>query len=105
MQPKSGITSIEVRFEELSIDGDVVIDCRTAEEFEIAHLKDALNIPLQHLSVLQDSFPCDKDDTFYVYCRTGNRSCTFVTYLRSVGYSNCQSIAGGFELWGTPEAC
>ena len=74
-------------------------------EFEIAHLEGAINIPLQHLSLLQDSFPCKKDDVFYVYCRTGNRSCTFVTYLRSIGYSNCQSIAGGFELWGAPPSC
>jgi rhodanese-related sulfurtransferase len=105
MQPNTGSTSIEVPFNELSINGDIVIDCRSITEFEIAHLQDAINIPLQHLSLLQDSFPCKKDDVFYVYCRTGNRSCTFVTYLRSIGYSNCQSIAGGFELWGTPPSC
>jgi rhodanese-related sulfurtransferase len=106
MQSKTGNKPIEIAFADLQKDGSSsIIDCRSAEEFDQAHLKHAINIPLQHLSICQDEFPCEKDDEFYVYCRTGNRSLTFVTYLRSIGYSNCQSISAGFESWGDSSGC
>jgi rhodanese-related sulfurtransferase len=106
MQPQTGNKPLEIEFANLQTDSTtVIIDCRAVEEFEQAHLEHAINIPLQHLSIRQETFPCNKDDTFYVYCRTGNRSSTFVTYLRSIGYPNCQSIAAGFESWGDSSAC
>jgi len=106
MPSKTGRKPIEIAFADLHTDGSSpIIDCRSVEEYEKAHLKHAINIPLQHLSIRQDEFPCGKNDEFYVYCRTGNRSSTFVTYLRSIGYSNCQSIAAGFESWGDASRC
>ena len=106
MQSKTGSKPIEIAFNDVQTDGSCsIIDCRSAEEFESAHLEHAINIPLQHLSFQKDAFPCGKDDEFYVYCRTGNRSLTFVTYLRSIGYVNCQSILAGFESWGDSSGC
>jgi rhodanese-related sulfurtransferase len=106
MQSKTGSKPIEIAFADLHANGtSPIIDCRSVEEYEKAHLEDAINIPLQHLSIRQDEIPCEKDAEFYVYCRTGNRSSTFVTYLRSIGYSNCQSIAAGFESWGDSSGC
>ncbi len=95
--------SIEIDYCDLPQSEVKVIDCRSADEFEHSHLQGAINIPLQHLSVRKDAFPCRKEEQFYVYCRTGNRSATFVTYLRSIGYANCQSIAEGYEVWGEVE--
>jgi rhodanese-related sulfurtransferase len=91
---------IEIAYCDLPNSGEVVIDCRSIDEFEVSHLNNAIHIPLQHLSIQKDSFPCNKDQTFFVYCNTGNRSRTFVTFLRSLGYTNCQSIAEGYEQWG-----
>lgn len=101
---QSGVNNqlpIEIGYTELSISNDrVLIDCRPQDKFELSHLDGAINIPLQHLSIRTDDLPCNKDDVVYVYCRTGNRSTTFATYLRSMGFSKCQSITGGYELWG-----
>ena len=83
----------------------VLIDCRTVEEFESGHLEDAINVPLQHLAISIDDLPCNCEDTIYVYCKSGNRSGTFTLYLRSLGYTKCQSIEGGFEEWGESEQC
>ncbi len=106
MQPQTGHPPIEIAFSEFkNQECQNVIDCRSCEEFECNHLTDAINIPLQHLSVKQETFPFSKEEPFYVYCRTGNRSATFVTYLRSLGYDHCQSIAGGFEAWENEAAC
>jgi len=105
MQPSTGNKPIEIQFEDLPPTGDAIIDCRSIEEYEVSHLDNSIHIPLQQLSLLQDAFPYTKEDTFYVYCRTGNRSSTFVTYLRSIGYKNCQSIAGGYKRWGNSSTC
>ncbi len=105
MQPKTGNKPIEITIEDIANSLGVIIDCRSSEEYELSHMDNAINIPLQHLSIRQDSFPCRKEDTFFVYCKTGNRSNTFILYLRSIGYSNCQSIAGGFESWRETKTC
>jgi rhodanese-related sulfurtransferase len=101
MSPHVIHKSIEIGYLNLPSCDVLIIDCRSPEEYEQSHMQGSVNIPLQHLSVQKDTFPCSKEDTFYVYCRTGNRSATFVTYLRSIGYTNCQSIAEGYETWGS----
>jgi len=105
MQPELSQKPLEITCDDLPNTDEMRIDCRSIDEFEEAHLDNAVHIPLQHLSIRQDNFPCSKDQTFYVYCRTGNRSRTFVTYLRSIGYVHCQSISGGFESWGDSKSC
>jgi rhodanese-related sulfurtransferase len=95
---------IEIGFSEVSSsENPVIIDCRTQEKYDESHLDGAINIPLQHLSIRVDDLPCNKEDVIYVYCRTGNRSSTFATYLRSIGFCNCQSISEGYESWGDPD--
>jgi rhodanese-related sulfurtransferase len=105
MQSQVERKPLETNIEDAKTIQATFIDCRSAEEFEDSHLVNAINIPLQHLSIRQDTFPCNKGDTFFVYCKTGNRSKTFVTYLRSIGYSNCYSIKGGYENWGEESTC
>ena len=101
--PKCNIP-IEIGFSEVSnSENPGIIDCRPQEKYDESHLNGAINIPLQHLSIRADDLPCNKDDVIYVYCRTGNRSSTFATYLRSLGFPKCQSIREGYESWGDPD--
>ena len=96
---------IELGYSEISTaSGVVLIDCRPQDKYDLSHLDGAINIPLQHLSIHAKDLSCNKDDVIYVYCRTGNRSSTFATYLRSIGYVKCQSIKGGYELWGDTDS-
>ena len=97
---------LEILFQDVAKVQDVIIiDCRTSDEFGHGHIENAINIPLQHLSVRKEDLPCTTSDNVVVYCRTGNRSFSFATYLRSIGYDHCQSIAGGFEDWGDQTTC
>lgn len=89
---------LELSFDEVD-ENAIVIDCRKVDEFEQGHMIGAQNIPLQHISVSKESLPCTEEDHIVVYCRTGNRSLTFATYLRSIGYNYCQSITGGYEAF------
>ena len=89
---------LEISYSEINT-SCVIIDCRKPEEFEEGHIRNAHNIPLQHISISKECLPCSQNDHVLVYCRTGNRSLTFATFLRSIGYLNCQSISGGYELF------
>ena len=97
---------LEISYSDLlAVENTVIIDCRTCAEFETGHISEAINIPLQQLSIRKEDLPCSPEDSIVVYCRTGNRSFSFATYLRSIGFSRCQSIAGGFETWGEAVKC
>jgi phage shock protein E len=75
---------------------DVVIDVRTAEEFQSGHVQGALNLP--HDSISQDIFKAKvaKDDHVILYCKSGRRSDIALGTLKGLGFSNVENY-GGFE--------
>lgn len=75
---------------------DVVIDVRTAAEFQSGHVQGALNLP--HDSISQDIFKAKvaKDDHVILYCRSGRRSDIALGTLKGMGFSNVENY-GGFE--------
>ena len=75
---------------------DVVIDVRTAQEFQSGHVEGALNIP--HDSIGQEiaKAKVNKDDHVILYCKSGRRSEVALGTLKSLGFSNIENY-GGFE--------
>jgi rhodanese-related sulfurtransferase len=75
-----------------------LIDVREPEEHALCHIDDARLIPMrnipQHLSELDDDGP-----PIVVFCHHGVRSLSVVDWLRRQGVDNCQSMAGGIDLW------
>jgi CRP-like cAMP-binding protein/rhodanese-related sulfurtransferase len=63
----------------------VVIDVRTESEYSRGHLRNAINVPLNLLSLKQRLLPEDK--SLLVYCDTGRRSRTAVKLLMEQGIS------------------
>ncbi len=80
--------------------GGLLIDCRTAEDYEEGHLKNAILFPLQHVSVRVQELEAYRNAPIIIYCNSGNRSGTFARYLRSIGFLKSQSICYGYETWG-----
>ena len=87
-------------FAEQIVDPDVVLlDVRTAKEFDEGHLQNAINI-----DVTQDGFvekaksmlPADK--TIAVYCRSGKRSALAAGGLTKEGYK-VVNLKGGIIAW------
>jgi phage shock protein E len=75
---------------------DVVIDVRTAQEFQSGHVEGALNIP--HDTIGQDiaKAKVNKDDHVILYCKSGKRSEMALGTLKGLGFSNIENY-GGFE--------
>ena len=53
------------------MDDAVLVDVRTAEEFDDEHAAGAVNVSLQQIQA-DDYGNLPKDKTIYVYCRSGN---------------------------------
>jgi rhodanese-related sulfurtransferase len=75
-----------------------LIDVREPEEHAICRIDSALLLPMrsipQHWQELDDGGPA-----LVVFCHHGVRSLSVVDWLRRQGLENCQSMAGGIDLW------
>lgn len=73
----------------------IIIDVRRVDEYQSGHIPGAINIPLDELESAQ--LP-DKEETIYLYCRTGNRSGKAAKILADMGYEHIVDF-GGIQSW------
>jgi rhodanese-related sulfurtransferase len=75
-----------------------LIDVRELQEHRICRIEGSELIPMnsipQHLQELDGDGPA-----LIVFCHHGVRSLSVVDWLRRQGVENCQSMAGGIDLW------
>lgn len=76
-----------------STENAVLLDVRTKEEFTQGHITDAINLPLQNISVIND-IVSDKNTPVFVYCLSGGRSHLASAELLSFGYTYVSDIGG-----------
>ena len=71
-----------------------VLDAREVEEFEALHLEDARNFPLSQLA---DTYKqLEKDQLYYVICKSGMRSARACQFLADQGYEVI-NVQGGMD--------
>ena len=71
-----------------------LVDVREVEEFEAFHLEGARNFPLSQLT---DAFEqLDKDNLYYVICKSGMRSARACQFLAEQGYEVI-NVQGGMD--------
>lgn len=73
-----------------------VIDVRTPEEFAEGHLEGAVNIDFNASTFSDEIAKLDKNGTYTVYCRSGNRSAQAVEQMKASGFSSVTD-AGGIQ--------
>ncbi len=82
-----------------------VIDVRTPAEFAEGHLEGAVNIDWQDTGFADAVSALDKDGTYVIYCRSGNRSAQAIDAMTSMGFTDLTN-AGGYldasNLTGLP---
>ena len=64
----------------------VLIDVRTKNEYDLMHVKNAINIPVNEIE--QKIFPIEQSKSLMVYCSSGARSKTAIQILNNLGYNN-----------------
>lgn len=78
----------------LDEDGSIILlDVRTQEEFDEAHIPGAVCLPNEEISAdMPVAF--DKDAEILVYCRSGRRSAEAAEKLADMGYINVADFGG-----------
>ncbi len=72
-----------------------ILDVRRNSEYNSEHVAQAINAPLDYL---EDSITkIDTSKTYYVHCRSGYRSMTFISILKAKGYTNLIDVQGGMN--------
>ncbi|AST07397.1 rhodanese-like domain-containing protein [Anoxybacillus sp. LAT_35] len=75
----------------------VVLDVRTEEEYASGHIPGAILLPLQQLPDRVDEL--NKNKTYIVVCRSGNRSAQASELLVKEGFSSIYNMTGGMNEW------
>lgn len=77
--------------------GAVLIDVRSAEEFNTGHLAGAVNIPHTEIAEKISGVAKDKSTPLYLYCRSGRRVGIAMEELSKLGYTKMVNLGGAEE--------
>ena len=79
--------------------GVITLDVRTPDEFAEGHVEGARLIDFQSGNFENEIAALDKNATYAVYCRSGNRSGQAVKVMQDAGFTNLFSMDGGVIDW------
>lgn len=77
----------------------VVVDVRSAEEFEAGHVPGAINIPHGNIDQAFELLADKKTAQVILYCRSGRRAGIAAEKLSELGFSNLKHLAGDMKAW------
>ena len=78
----------------------VILDVRTAEEFESGYIKGALKLDIRGgADFLASIEKFDKSKSYFVYCRSGARSGQACQLMSQMGFSAVYNLYGGVLAW------
>jgi rhodanese-related sulfurtransferase len=97
----TGVTNMNVEdfSKKTAESGVVTLDVRTPGEFMTGHIQDAQNIDFESGSFESQIESLDKNGTYAVYCRSGNRSGQAVKVMQDAGFKNIYNLDGGVIDW------
>lgn len=96
------LVNSEIAFNLFSTNRALLIDARDNEEFQIKHIKNAINIPYDYYEEYQNVIDSlDMDFAYIVYCSGGECSLSLdlADYLFEYGFFNMFVYEGGLPEW------
>jgi len=88
------ITAEQAKAKMDETDGWILLDVRTAAEFEEAHIAGAMLIPDDEITArVAEEIP-DQDAMIFIYCRSGRRSASAAQAMADMGYTNVHDFGG-----------
>lgn len=77
----------------------VILDVRTSAEFKEQSIDGAINIDAMSNGFSEKIAKLGKDKTYFVYCRSGNRSGNACNMMDALGFENLYNLSGGLMKW------
>ncbi|MBI1185489.1 rhodanese-like domain-containing protein [bacterium] len=76
-----------------------IIDVRTADEFSDSYIQGAENIDIMHPDFVENVKNLDKNQAYFVYCRSGARSANAMSVMQELGFKEVYNLNGGIMQW------
>ena len=77
----------------------VVLDVRTAEEFQTGKVPNAVNVDFNNPAFKSIMNGQNKEKPYFVYCAKGGRSAKAVSLMKEFGFKNVYDLEGGMSAW------
>jgi rhodanese-related sulfurtransferase len=81
--------------------GIITLDVRTPSEFNEGHIEGASLIDFQSGNFENEITSLDKNQTYAIYCRSGNRSGEAVKVMTEAGFTKLYNLDGGVIDWAS----
>ena len=81
--------------------GIITLDVRTPSEFNEGHIEGASLIDFQSGNFENEIASLDKNQTYAIYCRSGNRSGEAVKVMTEAGFTKIYNLDGGVIDWAS----
>ena len=81
----------------LDADGAMLLDCRRLNDYQAAHIDNALHV---HDGLVESLIKkADKAKPLLIYCYHGHASEHLAELFANFGFQNVYSVEGGYERW------
>jgi rhodanese-related sulfurtransferase len=77
----------------------VILDVREPNEYDVAHIPDAINVPRGLLEFSIWTVVPNREEKIFVYCKTGARAALATKLLNEMGYKNAVAVNTGGVAW------
>ncbi len=77
----------------------VILDVRTSAEVSRGKIENSIQLDFYSQSFAADLQKLDKQKTYLVYCRSGNRSGKTLEIMRGMKFKRVYNMIGGFRKW------
>ncbi|UCF40952.1 MAG: rhodanese-like domain-containing protein [Gemmatimonadota bacterium] len=77
----------------------VILDVRSAREYQQGHVPGAVNLPYQQIGQRLAELEQVKDREVIVYCEVGRRARIARSTLQQAGFTNVRHLAGDMAGW------
>ena len=97
----NNLSAEEFLFASKNMEDSVIVDVRTASEFEFGHIPNSINLDYLEEDFLEKIESLDKSKNYFIYCRSGRRSIRVCTWMRNGGFDNQKiyNLDKGFSEW------
>ena len=80
----------------------VILDVRTAEEYELSHIDGAVNIDISDTTFSEKVAKLDRNKTYIVHCAANvpnGRTAKSLVIMKDLGFDNLLNLEGGIVAW------